>query len=97
MHMSTEQGVRLNMLKVHTLFIRRVLYLPISHSNEHGLHIVTPHMSVVFVFVQWLKLPDWKVGDCGFESHSGLQVLKKQNVASLLTRKHSILWGSSVT
>ena len=29
--------------------------------------------------VQWLKLPAWKVGDCGFEPHSGLQLSKKQN------------------
>ena len=27
--------------------------------------------------VQWLKLPVWKVGDRGFEPHSGLQVSKK--------------------
>ena len=26
--------------------------------------------------VQWLKLPAWKVGDRGFEPHSGLQVSK---------------------
>ena len=35
--------------------------------------------------VQWLKLPALKVGDRGFEPRSGIQVLKKQNVASLLT------------
>ena len=46
--------------------------------------------------VQWLKLPAWEVGHHGFESHSGLQV-SKQNVSSPLTRKDSILWGSSVT
>ena len=28
--------------------------------------------------VPWLKLPAWKVGDRGFEPHSGLQVSKKQ-------------------
>ena len=28
---------------------------------------------------------------------AGLQVSKKQNVSSLLTRKYSILWGASVT
>ena len=28
--------------------------------------------------VQWLKLPAWKVGDRGFEPHSGLQVSKKK-------------------
>ena len=31
-----EQSVR---LKAHTLFVERVLYFPISHSNEHRLHI----------------------------------------------------------
>ena len=31
--------------------------------------------------LQWLKLPACKVGDCGFEPHSGLQVSKKQNVS----------------
>ena len=47
--------------------------------------------------VQWLKLPAWKVGDRRFESHSGLQVSKKQNVSSPLTRIDAILWGGSVT
>ena len=32
------KGVR---LKAHTLFIGRVLYFPISHSNEHRLHIIS--------------------------------------------------------
>ena len=45
--------------------------------------------------MQWLKLPAWKVGDRGFEPHFGLQVSKKQNVSSPLTRKNSILWGTS--
>ena len=47
--------------------------------------------------VQWLKLPAWKVGDRGFEPHSGLQFSKEQNVFSPLTRKNAILWGASVT
>ena len=47
--------------------------------------------------VQWLKLPPWKVGDRGFKPSSGLQVKKKQNVSSPLTRKDSILWGASVS
>ena len=47
--------------------------------------------------MQCLKLPPWKGGHCGFEPHSGLQVLKKQDVSSPLTRKDSILWGASVT
>ena len=33
--------------------------------------------------VQWLKLP----GDRGFEPHSDIQVSKKQNISSPLTRK----------
>ena len=41
---------------------------------------------------QWLKLPAWKVGDRDFEPHSGLQVSRKQNVSSPITRKDSILW-----
>ena len=28
--------------------------------------------------MQWLKLPVWKVGDRGFEPHSGIQVSKKK-------------------
>ena len=46
--------------------------------------------------VQWLKLHVWKVGDHGFEPHSGIQVSKKQIVDSLLTREDSILWGASL-
>ena len=42
--------------------------------------------------VQWLKVPAWKVRDCAFEHRSSIQVSKKQNVSSLLTRKYSILW-----
>ena len=41
--------------------------------------------------VQWLKLPPWIVGDCGFEQHTGLQVLKKKNVSFPLTCNNSIL------
>ena len=44
-----------------------------------------------------VKLPAWKIGDRGFEPRSGIQVSKKQNVSSLLTRKDSILWGAPVT
>ena len=47
--------------------------------------------------VQWLKLPAWKVGDRGFEPHSGFQVSKKQNDFSSLTRKDSLLSGACVT
>ena len=45
--------------------------------------------------VHWLKLVAWKVGDRVFEPPSGLQVSKKQNVSSPLTRKDSIFWISS--
>ena len=41
--------------------------------------------------VLWLKVPAWKIGDRRLELHSGLQVSKKQNVSSPLTRKDSIL------
>ena len=51
----------------------------------------------VGAMVEWLKLSAWKVGDRGFETHSGLQVSKKQNLFSPLTRKKIILWGTSVT
>ena len=37
--------------------------------------------------VQWLKLPALKLGDCGFETHFGFHVLKKQNVSSPLNSK----------
>ena len=46
--------------------------------------------------VQWLKLPAWKVGYRRFESHSGLQVSKKKNVSSPLTRYDIILRGTSL-
>ena len=29
--------------------------------------------------MQWLKLPALRVGDCGFEPRSGIQVSKKKN------------------
>ena len=37
------------------------------------------------------------VGDRAFEPHSGLQVLKKENVSSPFTRKDSMFCGASVT
>ena len=46
--------------------------------------------------LQWLKLAAWKVGDRRFEPRFGIQVTKKQIVASPLSRKDSILWGTSV-
>ena len=45
----------------------------------------------------WLKLPARKFGDRGFKPNSALQVSKKQNVSSPLTRKDPILCGASVT
>ena len=45
----------------------------------------------------WLKLPAWKVEGLGFELHSGLQILKKQNASSPFTRNDSILWRASMT
>ena len=47
--------------------------------------------------VQWLKMPAWNVGDREFEHRFGIQVSKKQNVCSPLSRKYFILWGASVT
>ena len=46
--------------------------------------------------MEWLKLSALKVGDRGFEPHSGLQFTKKQSVSSPRTRKNSILLGASV-
>ena len=54
--------------------------------NDTG-HVIVTYSFVTHLaraLVQWLK---W------FEPHSGLEVSKKQNVSSLLTRKKSILWG----
>ena len=46
--------------------------------------------------VQWLKLPAWRVGDCGLEPRSGIQLGLKDFVSSLLTRKYSVLRGASM-
>ena len=46
---------------------------------------------------QWAKLPAWKVRYRGFAPRSGIQVSKKQNISSQLTRKGSVLWEASVT
>ena len=53
-HMFNEWGVR---LKAHTLFIERVLYLPISHSNEHRLHILYHIRQDNPELVQWWIIP----------------------------------------
>ena len=47
--------------------------------------------------VQWVKMTVWKVEDRGFELHSGLQLSKKQNVSSSLTREDLLLLGASMT
>ena len=47
--------------------------------------------------VPLLKLPAWKIGERGFEPHSGLQVSRKLNLSSTFTRKDPILWRASVT
>ena len=39
----------------------------------------------------------WKVDDHGFEPQSDLQISKKQNVSSQLTREDLILCGASMT
>ena len=87
-----------------------ICYLSVALENTLAMYStkilqsVSDTMKVVYkavirvgALVQWLKLPAWKVGDRGFEPHFGLQVSKKQNVSSPLTREDSILWGASVT
>ena len=59
--------------------------------------VFSPFHNRTRALVQWLKMPAWKVGDRKFEAHTGLQVSKKQNVSSPITRDVSILWGASVT
>ena len=39
-HRLKAHRLKAHRLKAHTLFIERVLYFPISHSNKHRLHIV---------------------------------------------------------
>ena len=46
--------------------------------------------------MQWLKLPDFKVGGRGFKPSLAFKFHRKK-VSSPLTRKSSILWGASVT
>ena len=41
--------------------------------------------------VCWVKLPPSKIGDRGFEIHFGLQVSKKQNVSSTISRTFNIV------
>ena len=53
--------------------------------------IIIRKQHVLGALVQWLKLPAWNVGDRGFEPDSGLQVSKKHDVSSPLTRKDPII------
>ena len=62
----------------------------------NNVYIYYGGWSRVGALVHWLRVPAWKVGDRGFEPRSGIQVSKKQNGSSLLTRENSILWGASV-
>ena len=63
-------------------------------------YIVRPIINVIFgkgrALMQCLRLLALKVGDRGFEPHSGLDVSKKRKVSSSLIRKNSMLWGASV-
>ena len=76
---------------------------PVHHVHQRTSHYVflakekSYYVFPVGALMQWLKLPAWKVGDRGLEPHSGLEILKDQNVSSLFPRKDSILWGASVT
>ena len=53
-----EQVVR---LKAYTLFIERVLYFPISHSNGHRLHIVTYYFDDKLCYVRGLTTSQCKI------------------------------------
>ena len=79
----------------------RILYcIFYSIIKKSMISVVHVHLVVHarrVALVQWLKLPAWKVGNRGFEPHSGVQVSKKQNVSFMLTHKDLILWGASVT
>ena len=70
---------------------------PFSHPDSNSVSQSVSHPASQLALVQWLKLPAWKLGDRGFKPHSCIQVIKKQIVSSPLTRKDSILWGTSVT
>ena len=63
--------------------------------------IITQFADLLYIsagaLVQWLKLHTWKVGDPGFEPHSGLQVSRKQNVSSPTTRNDSIWLACSIS
>ena len=84
------------------MFMKRVFHLQVgvvTFYNSFSLsQINIPHKKVSFdgfpikILVQWLKLPASKVGDRGFVPRSGIQVSKKQNVSSPLTRNDSTLW-----
>ena len=62
------------------------LFLSYHHNTLKSTNIWTG------AFVQWLKLHTWKVGDRGFEPHSGLPSFKETKCFFPVTRKDSILW-----
>ena len=70
----------------------------ITYRDKPFLIIVgRPRQAGVAALVQLLKQPTWKIGYREFDPRSGVQVSKKQNVSSLLTRKYLFLWGASLT
>ena len=89
----------LGVAKIKNKTIKNIVH---RHMMRRIIHFTT--ILTVYIYstdnkkhVQWLKLPTWKVGDRGFETRSGPQVSKKQNVSYPLIRNDSVLWGSSVT
>ena len=57
------------------VFRRETLYILYSIINVHIPHSYFSYYKAGEM-VHWLKLPAWKVGDRGFEPHSGLHVSK---------------------
>ena len=83
-----------------TSFVTEKAFLPhltkTSLRNFSDKHVcILASLSKHGALAQWFKLPAWKVGDCRFEPRSSVQVSKKQNVSSLLTRKDYPLTRSS--
>ena len=70
-------------------------------SYQHWVNFYAENVSTLEHFlagalVQWLKLPAWKVGDRGFEPHSGIQVLKKWEVACSTSNRQGSNFESCV-
>ena len=88
-----------------TLNIVRTLYnshrLGFSMSQSRGnilllyVHYCSHSSLWAGALLQWLRLPTWKGGDRVIVPLSGIQVSKKQNVSSPLTRKDSVLWATA--